>query len=249
MITFEGVLPSYRVGRLLGFPIEINLSFLILLGIVLFASGGVAGLAVVLLGFASVLLHELGHALVARHLGVRIAGIELRFLGGAAKMVDLPRTPGDEIAIAAAGPAVSFALAGLALALATATGVAVFELLCWINLVIALFNLTPALPMDGGRILRAVLARRMSLTRATDVAVTVSRGFAILFGLAGLVLGRPYLVLLALALWWMGTAERAAVRLRSQAAVLEPDRIWPPAPPTWRRPEPPVRIVVRRFYL
>ena len=91
---------TYRVGRLLGFPIEVNPSFLLLLGLVLMFSGGLTGLYVVLLGFASVLLHELGHAVVARRLGVRIAGIELRFFGGAAKMIDAPRTPGDEIAIA-----------------------------------------------------------------------------------------------------------------------------------------------------
>jgi Zn-dependent protease len=202
---------TYRVGRLLGFPIEVNPSFLLLLGLVLMFSGGLTGLYVVLLGFASVLLHELGHAVVARRLGVRIAGIELRFFGGAAKMIDAPRTPGDEIAIAAAGPAVSFVLSGLAFGLALASGLEVFHLLCWINLIIGLFNLTPALPMDGGRILRGLLAMRMSFTRATDIAIKVSRGFAVLFGVMGVLTARPYLVMLAVMLWWMGTAERAAV--------------------------------------
>jgi Zn-dependent protease len=244
---------TYRIGRILGFPIELNLSFLLLLGFVLLWSGGLTGVYVVLLGFASVLLHELGHALVARRLGVRIAGIELRFFGGVAKMIDPPRTAGHEVAIAAAGPAVSFVLAGLALAGSAVSGAAVFELLWWTNLVIAVFNLTPALPMDGGRILRALLSRRLGFERATEIAIQVARGFAILFGLVGLVTGRPYLVMLAVMLWWMGSAERA-LGMRGYGAAALDDGWRSPADDGWRRPgEPrpfvhtPIRIVVRRF--
>ena len=98
---------SWRLGRIFGFPVEINLSFLLLLAVVYFAFGGLAGVLVVGLAFASVLLHELGHALVARRLGVHVSGIELSFFGGAAKMVNIPRRADHEIAIAAAGPAVS----------------------------------------------------------------------------------------------------------------------------------------------
>ncbi|HWU85637.1 MAG TPA: site-2 protease family protein, partial [Kofleriaceae bacterium] len=108
---------SWRLGTLFGFPIEINLSFLILLGLVLGWFGGFWGVVFVSIAFASVVLHELGHALVARELGVHIAGIELGFLGGAAKMVNLPRTPRHELMIAAAGPAVSLMLAGAFLGL------------------------------------------------------------------------------------------------------------------------------------
>ena len=96
------MLRTYRIGALLGFPLEVNLSFLILLGVVLLSAGGLAGVFITLLAFGSVVLHELGHALMARHLGIRIAGIELQFFGGAAKMIDPPRSAGDEIAIAAA---------------------------------------------------------------------------------------------------------------------------------------------------
>src|SRR5436190_22065529 len=99
--------PSYRIGSVFGFPIRLNLSFLLLLGAVLLWMGGLPGVVAVLLVFASVLLHELGHSVVARRLGVRIASIDLHFFGGAARMVDIPRTARDEIAIAAAGPAVS----------------------------------------------------------------------------------------------------------------------------------------------
>src|SRR5688500_16550531 len=103
---------SWRIGRLLGFPIEINLSFLILLGLVFVAYGGLVGVMVVGLAFGSVLLHELGHAVVARKLGVHTSGIELGFLGGAAKMANLPKHANTELMIAAAGPAVSLMLGG-----------------------------------------------------------------------------------------------------------------------------------------
>src|SRR3954468_104982 len=111
------MLKSWRLGRVFGFPVEINLSFVLLLALVFVAYGGLPGVIIVGLAFGSVLLHELGHALVARRLGVHVAGIELSFFGGAAKMVEMPRTPNHELAIAAAGPAVSLALgvAGLAL--------------------------------------------------------------------------------------------------------------------------------------
>src|ERR1051325_3989509 len=108
---------SWRLGRMFGFPVEINLSFLLLLGVVFLAYGGLGGVMVVLLAFGSVLLHELGHALVARRLGVHVSGIELSFFGGAAKMHDMPRSANHEIAIAAAGPAVSLILAGAGLGL------------------------------------------------------------------------------------------------------------------------------------
>jgi Zn-dependent protease len=205
---------SFRLGSIFGFPIEVNLSFLILLGVVALTMGGLTGVAVILLAFGSVVLHELGHALVARHLGVRVAGIELHFFGGAAKIVDTPRKAGDEIAIAAAGPAVSFALGGLAMLFAGIGGGlgAFFYLLGSINLVIGAFNLIPALPMDGGRILRAILTRRMSYLRATETSVMVARGFAIALGLFAIATVHLYLVVLAVVLWFMSTAELLAAR-------------------------------------
>jgi Zn-dependent protease len=199
---------SWRLGRIFGFPVEINLSFLLLLGVVLLAYGGLGGLLIVLLTFGSVLLHELGHAVVARRLGVYISGIELSFFGGAAKMHDMPRSANHEIAIAAAGPAVSLMLAGAGLGLGIALHVPFLSMIGWINLVLAAFNLIPALPMDGGRILRALLTHKMSFVRATDVAVTVSRVAAVGFVIAGLVYGWFQLVVLAPFLWLLGTRER-----------------------------------------
>jgi Zn-dependent protease len=203
---------SWRLGTLLGFPIDINLSFLILLGVVFIGFGGLLGVFVVTLAFASVLLHELGHAVVARLLGVHIAGIELGFFGGAAKMDGIPRRPNHEIAIAIAGPVVSLVLAGIGLGLGMVFHSELLTLIGWINLVLAGFNLIPALPMDGGRILRAVLAKRTSFVRATDQAVTVSRVAAVGFAVFGL-FGAYQLLLLAPLLWMMGTREKLMARM------------------------------------
>jgi Zn-dependent protease len=205
------MLKSWRLGTILGFPVEINLSFVLLLAFVLLAYGGPIGVVLVCLAFASVLVHELGHALVARRLGVHVSGIELSFFGGAAKMVQLPRTANHELAIAAAGPAVSLALGGAGLGLAALTHVGLFAWIGWTNLVIAGFNLIPALPMDGGRILRALLTRKLDFVRATDAAVSVSRAVAIAFAVIGLA-GWYQLLLLAPLLWIMGTREQMLAR-------------------------------------
>lgn len=206
------MLKSWRLGTILGFPVELNPSFLLLLGFVFLAYGGISGVALILLVFGSVLLHELGHAVAARSLGVHVSGIELSLLGGAAKMVDMPRTPSHELLIAAAGPAVSVILGGLGLGLGAVTGV---HLLWWLgaaNFVIAMFNLIPALPMDGGRILRALLARKMDFVRATATSVKVSRVVAVTFGIVGLLHGPLQLLLLAPFLWIMGTRELMIAR-------------------------------------
>jgi Zn-dependent protease len=216
------MLKSWRLGTVLGFPVDINLSFVLLLAFVLLAFGGPIGVVLVCLAFASVLLHELGHALVARTLGVHVSGIELSFFGGAAKMVQLPRTASHELAIAAAGPAVSLALGGLGLGLAAVTGVGLFAWLGWTNLIIAGFNLIPALPMDGGRILRALLTRKLDFVRATDVSVSVSRVVAIAFAVVGLA-GWYQLLLLAPLLWIMGTREQLMARAMADHYLYDRD--------------------------
>ncbi|HEY5948632.1 MAG TPA: M50 family metallopeptidase [Kofleriaceae bacterium] len=212
------MLKSWRLGSILGFPVEFNLSFVLLLALVLFAFGGLGGVALVLLVFGSVLLHELGHAMVARELGVRVSGIELSFFGGAAKMVQLPRTATHEALIAAAGPAVSLILGAIGLGLGAITHWWLFAWLGYTNLIIAAFNLIPALPMDGGRILRALLTRRMDFVRATDAAVTVARVVAIGFAIVGL-MGPFQLLILAPYLWMMGTQERALARMMADRYV------------------------------
>jgi Zn-dependent protease len=195
-----------------GFPVEINASFLLLLGLVFLWFGGLAGVLVIALVFGSVLLHELGHALVARHFGVHVSGIELSFFGGAAKMVQMPRSANHEIAIAAAGPAVSLMLAGAGLGLGLALHVPLFAQIGGINLVLAAFNLIPALPMDGGRILRALLTRKTDFVRATEIAVKVARVTAVAFVVLGLLLSWYQLVILAPFLWLMGSRELVLAR-------------------------------------
>ena len=205
--------PSVRLGSLLGFPIRANLSFFLLLLVVLAWMGGFAGLGVVLVAAGSVLLHELGHALMARRLGLHIAGIELHFFGGAAQMTGHPRSARDEILIAAAGPAVSLVLAGLGFGLGAVFASPLVALIGWINLVLAIFNLIPALPMDGGRILRALLTRRMDYVRATDTSVTVARAFAVGFVVLGMLASNLQLVILAPLLWMMSSRERLMARM------------------------------------
>lgn len=206
------MLKSWRLGRVLGFPIDLNASFLLLLAVVFIAFGGLIGVLVVSIAFASVLLHELGHAVVARYLGVEILGIELGFLGGAAKMSGMPRKANHEIWIAAAGPAVSLMLAGVGLGLGAIIGSELVTTIGWINLVLAGFNLIPALPMDGGRILRAALTHRYSYVQATEISVKVARVAAVVFGILGLS-GAYQLLILAPFLWLMGTRELQMARM------------------------------------
>jgi Zn-dependent protease len=202
----------WRLGSVLGFPIELNPSFLLLLGVVFVGFGGLLGVLVVAIAFASVLLHELGHAVVARYYHVDIAGIELGFLGGAAKMTSMPRKAKHEIAIAAAGPIVSIALGVFGLAIGAGLGSGLVATVGWINLVLAAFNLIPALPMDGGRILRAALSYRFSYVRATELAIKVARVAAVGFALLGLA-GSYQMLILAPFLWLMGSRELVQARL------------------------------------
>ncbi|HXU81650.1 MAG TPA: M50 family metallopeptidase [Polyangia bacterium] len=248
------MLPSYRIGSLLGFSIRLNLSLLLLLGAVFLWMGRVPGVLAVLFLFGSVVLHELGHSVMARRLGVRIASIDLHFFGGAARMVDMPRSARDEIAIAAAGPAVSFALGALGLVLGAVTGAGLLTQLGWVNVVLGAFNLLPVFPSDGGRILRALLAPRRGLVAATDLAVKIGRFAAIGLGVYGVFHGPFTLAILAFVLWSMGAAEQMAVRMRGAwdewrrpgtRRVAEQVEYLPPG---HDRPERrPPRVVVWRF--
>ncbi|MDK9695799.1 MAG: site-2 protease family protein [Siculibacillus sp.] len=196
--------------RIFGFEIRLDPSFLLIAVLVgaSLASGHfpavheglpastywILGIFAVLGIFASIVLHELGHSLVARRFGMEMRGITLHMFGGAAELEDEPTSAGAELAVAAAGPATSFALAGLLkLAAMAAAGLSSTELpiemllryLAGLNLVLAIFNLLPAFPLDGGRILRAVLwARGGDHDRATRLASRIGAGLG--FGLAGL---------------------------------------------------------------
>lgn len=194
---------SVPAGRLFGVDIRIHLTFLFLLAFIWFtqsvtmgAAGAMRGVALVAIVFGCVVLHELGHALVARRSGVAVRSIILLPIGGVTLMEDagLRNDPARDIQIAVAGPLVN-------LIIAAASGAAILMLfpqarlwsqpfvhagnlpraLFWSNVFLGAFNLLPAYPMDGGRVLRAIFAERMDYVRATRLAVTVGQGFAMLF--------------------------------------------------------------------
>ena len=230
---------SRNIGRFFGIDVDVHLSFLLLLAWVAVgavADGGTllaAAFSVLfLLGvFASVVLHELGHALTARAFGIRTRRILLLPIGGMAQLERMPRSPTAELLVAMAGPAVSFALGGLLWLSASTLGavlggalplVRIFvDSLAYANFVLGAFNLLPAFPMDGGRALRAILARKMPYLRATEAAVRVGKAVAVLLALAG-VWANPWLLVLAAFVWIAASAELRA--LRAQLAAEEAAR-------------------------
>lgn len=192
---------SFRIARIAGIPVGVHPLWLGIVALITWSLGagyfpheirGIApvasyalGFASALLLFASILAHEFGHALVARRRGVQVEGIDLWLLGGVARMSSSPRNPGDELRYAAAGPAVT-ALIGVSFALVAAllpgsSPAALRALVGYqaeINGLIFVFNLLPAFPLDGGRILRALIWRRTGdLGRATSIAAALGRGF------------------------------------------------------------------------
>ncbi|MCA9708592.1 MAG: site-2 protease family protein [Myxococcales bacterium] len=238
---------SWKLGRFAGIDTYVHASFLLLVGWAAWAAWSGAGtMLAVLLGvgfllavFGSVLLHELGHALVARHYGIATRRIVLSPIGGIAQLEGMPREPRQELAVALAGPAVNFGLAAALWILAPAFGLGLLgslaSSLIVANLTLGLFNLIPAFPMDGGRALRAFLAARVGAWQATQTAAKVGKVVALVMGLYGLVAGPFMLVLIAGFVWFAANAELAASRYHASAydevEVLGP----PPAHRVWRR--------------
>lgn len=175
-----------------------------------------SGFLLAVLAFLSVLLHEFGHAIVAQRRQVPIVGIDLHLLGGVAKMGAPPRSPKDEVAIAIAGPLVSIALGVLFGAWAFAGdrdlvwAPAFAKWLAGLNLGIGIFNLLPALPMDGGRVARAFLAAKFGLVKGTKSAVWIARVLAVGIVVLGL-FTNPWLIAIAVLILWMGREELASV--------------------------------------
>jgi Zn-dependent protease/CBS domain-containing protein len=222
---------SWKLGRIAGIDVYMHGTFLILLAWVgvshylrrhQLADAG-AGIVFILTLFAIVVLHELGHALTARHYGIRTRDITLLPIGGVARLERMPDDPRQELLVALAGPAVNVALAALLAALVTPTawhevqwvGGDFLSKLLWVNVSLAVFNLIPAFPMDGGRALRAVLAMRMDYVRATQIAAHIGQGLALVFGFVGL-FSNPFLVFIALFVW-MGAASEASAALTRAA--------------------------------
>ncbi|QEH33684.1 Putative zinc metalloprotease Rip3 [Aquisphaera giovannonii] len=233
---------SWKLGRIAGIDLFLHPTFLLILipGLL----GGEPSLPLVVTLFGCVVLHELGHALMARRFGIETLDITLYPIGGVARLERMPRAPGAEILIALAGPAVNFAIAGLliafqSLSLGDGEPAASLGLLCdnllVLNLVLGLFNLLPAFPMDGGRVLRALLSSFVGRPRATSIAASIGRAAAVAFGFYGLLHWNFLQLALAAFIYFAAGAEEAGVLAdeRRRATGERDEDIWS-APPGYR---------------
>ncbi len=221
---------TFPLFRVAGIPIRVHFTFpllLIFLGWVEAQQSNnvVFELLFVLALFGCVLLHELGHALVARRFGIRTADIVLYPIGGVARLDGMGKPP-QEFWIAIAGPLVNVAIAAVILLglLGTNAGALSFgpigrldfaHRILLANIILAGFNLLPAFPMDGGRILRAILAQKLGMERATNIAAAVGQGFAVIFGIAGLLTLNFILVFIAFFLFIGASGEAVSVQTQS----------------------------------
>lgn len=212
---------SWKLGRVAGIDIFLHPTFLLILFFPQVTRYGAFGLALVLAGFGCVLLHELGHALMARRFGIGTVDITLYPIGGVARLNRMPREPMAELVIALAGPAVNVVLLGGLLGLGLigvygpswgATSFGNFALnLMVVNFFLAAFNLIPAFPMDGGRVLRALLSGWLGRLRATAIAAGIGRALALLFGLFSLYQGAWVQVFVAAFIYMAAGSELANV--------------------------------------
>lgn len=225
---------SWKIGTIAGIGIYLHWTFLLLLiaVFVFYASAGgswmagLTGAGFILALFGCVILHELGHALTARRYGVKTADITLLPIGGVARLQRMPEHPIQEFLVAIAGPLVNVVIAGIlfgivitdqgpaALGPERVFAGAFLPSLMWANIILVAFNLLPAFPMDGGRMLRAILATRMSYSRATNIAATIGQGMAILFALVGLLVGNFFLLFIALFVYLGAAGEARFVEIR-----------------------------------
>lgn len=228
---------SFRVGRIAGIEVRLHVTFLLfVVGLAVYqglltgsVAEALAGALVLLLIFGCVVLHELGHALAARRYGIRTRDIVLLPIGGVARLQRMPDKPLQEIVVAIAGPMVNVLIVGLLLVLLRGFGrlpdpqtprTGPIETLLWVNMMMVAFNLIPAFPMDGGRVLRALLALRLPYLRATRIAATMGQGIALLFGIAGLFANLPMLLFVALFVFLAAGDEYALVEARASMTGL-----------------------------
>jgi Zn-dependent protease len=224
---------SYTIGRVRGTEIKVHVTFLLLLawfGWLAYSSdgprAGVAAIVFLVAFFCSILAHEFGHITMAARFGIRTPDVILLPIGGVARIERIPDEPRQELLIALAGPAVTLALVILLALYAVATGESLeprtaladdsplVTRLLVSNALVLLFNLIPAFPLDGGRVFRALLASRLGLVRATRIAGSVGQAFALLLGVAGVVLNAPLTLLVAFFIFLGAGAEASAVATR-----------------------------------
>jgi Zn-dependent protease/predicted transcriptional regulator len=233
---------SVSIGRVSGITLRLHVTFLLFLAFIGyggFMEGGWhgAGWAVAMFGsiFACVVLHELGHSIVAQQLGVQVKSITLLPIGGVAGLRNIPEQPWHEIAITVAGPMVNVIITCLLLPF---TGIPAQLLsvemphnmqgllltLTQANIMLFLFNLIPAFPMDGGRLLRAVLALAISYRRATAIAAGIGQGLAILFVLVGLK-SSFWLIIIGAFIFMAAEGEERMVRIRGLLHDLDVEEV------------------------
>ncbi len=221
------MMSSLRIARVFGIDIEIHLTFFLLLAF-FFVAMGFNGLALIIGVFFFVTLHELCHSLAASYFGIKVKRITLLPIGGIASMSEAPSKPYQELVISLAGPLSNlvivvvfyyplYLLLGptqlmypLLVMLGQTSYAGQFNVIAhiyWINLVLAVFNIIPAFPMDGGRVLRSLLTYRMGYREATNVAVRLGHIFALLFGYIGIVHGQIFLLLVAVFIYMAASNE------------------------------------------
>jgi stage IV sporulation protein FB len=226
---------SLNIGRIAGTAIRVHITFLLFLGWIFVASWVAGGpetawpaLAFLLLLFACVVAHEFGHIFTARAFGVSTPDVVLLPIGGVARLERIPEEPWEEFLVAIAGPLVNVAIAA-ALVLAAGAHVSLSALyavespstsmvdrLAAVNLFLAAFNMIPAFPMDGGRVLRALLAARMGYVRATEIAAFIGQGVAFGLGFIGLFYN-PLLIFIAIFVYLAASSEAHLVAIRAMS--------------------------------
>jgi len=244
---------SFHLVRLAGIDVRVHATFLLLLawfGFAYYADGGAGamavGLAFIILLFVCVVLHEFGHALAARAYGIGTHDITLLPIGGVARLERMPEKPMQELVVALAGPAVNVVIAaGLyivlgrffewsdLLAVDREQGSILAKLLA-INILLVCFNLLPAFPMDGGRVLRALLATQMKHARATRIAASVGQIMAVLLGVLGLV-GNPMLLFIAVFVFFGAQQEALYATAKENFEEARVVDIMRPLPPVFAR--------------
>jgi len=233
---------SFRFGRIRGIELRVHITFVLILIWGAYYWGNIAddtsrgalfGVVATLFLFLCVLLHELGHAVQALEYDIPVEDITLYPIGGIARLREIPRNPRQEFRIAIAGPLVNVAIVALLAIGGWIAGEPAFlwpgdlfdqlrdpgwnlllPYLVFANLSLALFNLLPAFPMDGGRILRSILAMRLPYARATGIAASVGQAMALLFGLYGFATGQFMLILVAIFVWMGASEEGRSTTLR-----------------------------------
>jgi Zn-dependent protease/CBS domain-containing protein len=225
---------QWKLGTFAGIDVFVHATFLLLIGWVGYSywlqhgtlAKVVEGIAFILALFLCVVLHEYGHALTARRYGIKTRDITLYPIGGVARLERLPDKPIEELWVALMGPAVNLVIAAVLFAILalsgssnlmqdlTLTSGSFLARLMTLNISLLLFNLIPAFPMDGGRVLRALLAMRLEYVRATQIAANVGQGLAFLFGFIGL-FNNPFLLFIAFFVWIGASQEASMVQMKN----------------------------------